>query len=56
MIQTDLFGVYITPEDFSAVPVGCNSYSITFALSRHQSSDKASVYISHHHITPVCEN
>ena len=56
MIQTDLFGICITPKDCVAVPVICHPYSIAFALGRHQSSDKASVYISYHHITPVGEN
>lgn len=56
MIQTDLFGICITPEHCVAVPVVGHPYSITFALGRHQSSDKAAVYISHHHITTVGKN
>lgn len=56
MIQTDLFGVCITPEDCFAVPVNCHPYSITSALGRHQSSDYTSMYISHLHITPVSVN
>lgn len=56
MIQTDFFGICITPEDFVAVPEVCHPYSIASALGRHQRSYKAPVYIGHHHITPVGEN
>lgn len=56
MFQTDFFGIRITPEDCLAIPVVCHPNSKTFALRRHQSSDKASVYICHHHITAICEN
>lgn len=56
MTWTDLFGVRITPENGVAVPVVCYAYRKSFALRWHQSSDKASMYISHHHITAVGEN
>lgn len=56
MILTDLFGICITPEDGVTVPVICHPDSISFALRWHQSSDKASVYVSHHHITTIGEN
>ncbi|KAA8581571.1 hypothetical protein FQN60_003152, partial [Etheostoma spectabile] len=45
--------LHLCSKNYVAVPVICHPYSITFALGRHQSSDKASVYISHHHITSV---
>lgn len=51
MIQTDLFGICVTPEYSVNVIVVCNSYSITFA--RDKSSDKAPMYISHHHLTTI---
>ena len=56
MIQTDLFGISITPEDYVTVPVVGDPHSITFAEGWHQSLDKAPMYVSHHHIPPTCEN
>lgn len=55
-IQTDLLVKRITPEDCVAVPVVCHANGVTFALGRHQSPDETPVYVSHHHISAVCEN
>lgn len=55
-MQTDFLGVCITPEDCGAVPVVRHPYCIPSSLGRHQSLDKASVYVSHHHIPPVSKN
>lgn len=56
MIQTDFFGIGITPEDYVTVQEVCHPYCITSALGRHQCSCKAPVYVGHHHITTVSEN
>lgn len=56
VIWTDLLSIGVTPEDGVAVPVVCHPYRVTFTLGWHQSSDKAPVYVGHHHITPVGED
>lgn len=55
-MQTDFLGVCITPEDRAAVPVVRHPHCISSPLGWHQSSNKAPVYISHHHISAVGEN
>lgn len=54
--QTDFLGVCITPEDCAAVPMVRHPHCISSPLGRHQSSNKAPVYIGHHHIPAVGKN
>lgn len=56
MIQTDFFGIGITPEDYVTVQEVSHPYSITSALGRHQRSCKTPVYVSDHQLTTVSEN